>query len=209
MTPDKLNKYRKGNFELKSKHIYAKKKLENIRDYILLSHNLVGGNYDKSTFKNNTDIIADLINDNVNITNTTSFELIKNKITEFIDKNQNILLDSSNNILTNLITADTTLTDTFNKYKSNNNGIMDNVKDKDKVIIMLNNIQKNLFNLQAKIIFSSLKKIKEVDITELVTVINEKITAMNNYIVEQEKAYHNQDNDKGECDGAGEGKSVV
>jgi hypothetical protein len=174
MTPDKLNKYRKGNFELKSKHIYAKKKLENIRDYILLSHNLVGGgnvliDYDNAT----KDIEAKINNDGKLI---TDFGPIENTIkTHLKDHMQNENVQK-------LIFADKELTNTFSIfYDAKSNSTINDTFKKNLI-----NIQKNLFKLQVKIIFSNLKKIKGVDINPILDVINNKIEMMNKYIENQD-----------------------
>ena len=177
MTPDKLIKYRKGNFELKSKHIYAKQKLENIRDNILLSSNLVGGA--KSAVIIDYDVITKTIEDEItkdaNI--ITTFEPIKKKIFEHLNTSQ-----QSNPIVISLINADNELTKIFNEFHDlkSNNTINDIFKKN------LIKIQKNLFKLQVKIIFSNLKKIEGVNINQLLVVINKKIEMMNNYIENQD-----------------------
>jgi len=190
MTPDKLNKYRKGNFELKSKHIYAKKKLENIRDYILLSHNLVGG----SIFVDATTKINEVIDqiDKVEVTTDVNFKDIKEIILNTMNSNKkNLLINNEDEaVFKELIEADENLTNTFNSYRNINDNNYDGIDDAGAIQNLLINIQKNLFKLQAKIIFSSLKKIKKANVTNLFELINKKIEAMNNYINKQEDIYN-------------------
>jgi hypothetical protein len=181
MTPDKLNKYRKGNFELKSKHIYAKKKLENIRDYILLSHNLVGGtNSVLIDYGNATKEIENQIDNNDAIIN--NFTPIENTIKQYLGTHMN------DKYVTQLINADKELTNIFYNFHNLRSDSEINKKFKTNLI----NIQKNLFKLQVKIIFSNLKKIEGEDINPLLEIINKKIETMNNYIENQDELNNEQ-----------------
>jgi hypothetical protein len=97
------------------------------------------------------------------------------------------LIKVNSKIFNQLMNADRELINEFRVWSeidSNKNGLNITPTLKSELI----KIQKNLFNLQVKIIFSKLKKVsKDVDITPLLSVINKKIFAMNNYMEEQEK----------------------
>jgi hypothetical protein len=204
MTSDKLNKYKKGNFELKSKHIYAKKKLENIRDYILLSHNLVGGavpdqitemiiNPKKNDYDDDDEINIDHKSDKSD--KVKYFQNLQEKIkTEMkTEKNVKLLIKSDNVQFKNIMEADEDIVKVFDDFINLSN--MGNEK-KGEVGKLLFNIQKSLFNLQAKIIFSSLKKVDDIDVKPLLNVIEQKINAMNDYIDKQEKLFNETTNDE-------------
>jgi len=209
MTPDKLIKYRKGNFELKSKHIYAKQKLENIRDNILLSSNLVGGNLFKSaTQKIDNKIEEEFIKKDRNT--DIVFDDIAKLIIETMETNKNNLLinNDEEKVFKDLIKADTELTNVFNDYRNIDNQKYDNIDEADIIQKLLINIQKNLFKLQAKIIFSSLKKIKKANVTNLFTQINNKIELMNNYINKQEEKY-NEKQDTSDAKATPEAKAIL
>ena len=184
MTPDKLIKYRKGNFELKSKHIYAKQKLENIRDNILLSSNLVGGAPASAPIPINYDDAAKEINEIIDKDSDKliqSFEPIEKKFNYYF---KDYMYDDH---VKSLIKADKELTNTFSDFYKKKNFLVNN-KFKDNLI----KIQKSLFKLQVKIIFSSLKKIDGIDINPILDVINTKIEMMNNYIEKQDSMINDE-----------------
>ncbi len=217
MTPEKLDKYRNGNFKLKNKHIFAKKNLIKIRNYLLATHTLVGGSVDSIvTTINNMDIISgfDLNKENkykikndydddytyetfnkskkYEYEDSSEFKSLHDEITTLMDveNNKSMLINKNDQAFKDLIQADRELLDVFNTYKelkTNDNyaGLADPEGTKNQIL----DIQKNLFKLQVKIIFSKLRAIKKSNIIPLLSIINNKIVKMNSYIDAQEQKY--------------------
>jgi hypothetical protein len=182
MTPEKLYKYK--NFKLKSKHIYAKKKLENIMNNILLNK-LYGGAVPVEII-NTIDTFYDEEIKEMTGKDATEFnpEIMKvtNAFTEQLKTFVSILPsdnDETIQLITSLIDADSILNEEFKNIMKNNQIVDGNTE-------ILLKIQKSLFNLQAKIIFSSLTKIDKVNITPLLEAFHTKFEAMNAYIQAQE-----------------------
>ena len=182
MRPEKLNKYRNGNFELKSKHIFAQKNLENIRNYLLSTHNLLGGS-------NVPQSVKDDISNHNELYEKSDFDALENQIKSGMAGLPELLVKSDDPIFNDLMNADKQLIDEFNKYRDLASQNYDGLERKEEVKKELLKIQKSLFNLQVKIIFSKLRKIKNADITPLLNVINIKIETMNKYIEEQERKF--------------------
>lgn len=199
MREEKLNKYRQGKFILKEKHIFAKNNLEIIRNHLLSKYNLVGGservqNKDSSVPKkvwekiNSYSDFAE-VNEFVERDGTPNNDTIEDLITKGMGEVGELLVKNDDPVFKDLMVADKNLVEEFSKYKDLASENYTGLKDKDKVKAELLKIQKSLFNLQVKIIFSKLRSIKNVDITPLLSVINKKIEAMNNYIEEQERLF--------------------
>jgi len=182
MRPEKLNKYRNGNFELNSKHIFAQKNLENIRNYLLTTHNLFGGS-------NVPQPVKDDISNHNELYEKSDFEALENQIKSGMAGLPELLVKSDDPVFNELMNADKQLIDEFNKYRDLASQNYDGLEKKEEVKKELLKIQKSLFNLQVKIIFSKLRKIKNADITPLLNVINLKIETMNKYIEEQERKF--------------------
>jgi hypothetical protein len=185
MTPEKLYKYK--NFKLKSKHIYAKKKLENIMNNILLNKLYGGAVPDEIIDKIDTFFTEEM--NEMKGHNGTSFDPNINTVTiAFTEQLKDFvsILPSDNEetkkLLKSLIDADSTLNDEFKNIMKNNQIVDGNTE-------ILLKIQKSLFNLQAKIIFSSLTKIDKVDISPLLKAFHTKFEAMNDYIQAQEDEF--------------------
>jgi paraquat-inducible protein B len=182
MRPEKLNKYRNGNFELNSKHIFAQKNLENIRNYLLISNNLLGGS-------NVPQPVKDDISNHNELYEKSDFEALENQIKTGMAGLPELLVKQDDPVFNELMNADKQLIDEFNKYRDLASQNYDGLEKKEEVKKELLKIQKSLFNLQVKIIFSKLRKIKNADITPLLNVINVKIETMNKYIEEQERKF--------------------
>jgi hypothetical protein len=182
MRPEKLNKYRNGNFELNSKHIFAQKNLENIRNYLLIYNNLLGGS-------NVPQPVKDDISNHNELYEKSEFEALENQIKTGMAGLPELLVKQDDPVFNELMNADKQLIDEFNKYRDLASQNYDGLEKKEEVKKELLKIQKSLFNLQVKIIFSKLRKIKNADITPLLNVINVKIETMNKYIEEQERKF--------------------
>lgn len=182
MRPEKLDKYRNGNFELNSKHIFAQKNLENIRNYLLTTHNLFGGS-------NVPQPVKDDILNHSELYEKSDFEALENQIKTGMAGLPELLVKQDDPVFNELMNADKQLIEEFNKYRDLASQNYDGLEKKEEVKKELLKIQKSLFNLQVKIIFSKLRKIKNADITPLLNVINVKIETMNKYIEEQERKF--------------------
>jgi len=182
MRPEKLDKYRNGNFELNSKHIFAQKNLENIRNYLLTTHNLFGGS-------NVPQPVKDDIFNHSELYEKSDFEALENQIKTGMAGLPELLVKQDDPVFNELMNADKQLIEEFNKYRDLASQNYDGLEKKEEVKKELLKIQKSLFNLQVKIIFSKLRKIKNADITPLLNVINVKIETMNKYIEEQERKF--------------------
>jgi len=179
MKIEKIEKYRKGNFVFTYKHLYAQKKLKHIRKLITSKFNLVGGGREP--------VVAQLSKIEGFIKDDTVEEIIKNITNKM--KDEDLLVESDQLVFKELMDADKALVKEFENYESLDSQNYDGLENPNKVREELLNIQKSLFNLQVKIIFSKLKKITKVDITPLLGVINNKINKMNNYIEKQEEIF--------------------
>lgn len=179
MKIEKLEKYRKGNFVFTYKHLYAQKKLKHIRKLITSKFNLVGGGREP--------VVDQLSKIEGFIKEPTVEGIIKN-ITNNM-KDEGLLVESDQQVFKELMDADKALVKEFDFYESLGSENYNGLEKPEKVKEELLNIQKSLFNLQVKIIFSKLKKITKVDITPLLGVINNKINKMNNYIEKQEEIF--------------------
>ena len=188
MTPEKLYKYK--NFKLKSKHIYAKKKLENIMNNILLNKLYGGAVPDTITTQINKFFNEEMIEEKNGIFDT-NIDGVTDAFIQQLNHFDSILPDNdeSKHLLTTLISADTTLNNEFKQIKK----IMKNGNIVDDNTGILLKIQKSLFNLQAKIIFSSLTKIDKVNIQPLLEAFYDKFEAMNAYIQAQEDEFKKSD----------------
>lgn len=181
MRPEKLEKYRNGNFELKSKHIFAQQNLKNIRNYMINTYDLIGGSgapqavIDKLGFNEMLD--------------GPQFDDLQTIIKTGMAQLPELLVKSEDKVFEELMDADKQLIEEFYKYKDLASQNYEGLDKKEQVKSELLKIQKSLFNLQVKIIFSKLRKIKHADITPLLGIINKKIEAMNNYIQEQENKF--------------------
>ncbi len=192
-----IDKYKNGQFKLKSKHLFAKTHLENIKNYILTSNNLLGG----------SNFTQDSVNQKLNswgneFMTTDEFNEIRNLFIQAMRNTPNLIIKETIEVFSSLMYADQELVNTFNKYVDfATNEKYQGIQNRDEIKKQLLNIQKNLFKLQAKIIFNKLRYIKEVetkevikevikesniDIKPLFDAIGQKIEAMNNYINEQE-----------------------
>jgi len=181
MKIEKLEKYRKGNFVLKHEHLTAQRKLIHIRNLITRRFNLVGGDRETVVEKLNLIKKDEFMNDNTVADIITD---IKNNM-----QNEGLLVNSDQQVFEDLMNADKDLVTEFKNYESLDSQNYNGLENPEKVKEELLNIQKSLFNLQVKIIFSKLKKITKVDITPLLSVINNKINRMNNYIEKQEEIF--------------------
>jgi hypothetical protein len=184
MNQEKLNKYRNGNFVLQNKHIYAKNRIKQIIKYISNKYNLTGG----AKFTT-VDAIKNNINSKTDFYSTEEFGDIQTSIANEMEKIPLLLVNNKDSVFTDLMNADKELVTEFKKFVDINNANFDGLANKEETKKQLLDMQKSLFNLQVKIIFSKLRKIKHVDITPLLKVINNKILKMNNYIEKQEKIY--------------------
>lgn len=181
MKIEKLEKYRKGNFVLKHEHLTAQRKLIHIRNLITRRFNLVGGDRKPVVEKLN------LINNDEFMNDNTVADIITNITSNMQD--EGLLVDADQKVFEELMAADRALVTEFKNYESLDSQNYNGLENPEKVKEELLNIQKSLFNLQVKIIFSKLKKITKVDITSLLSVINNKINKMNNYIEKQEEIF--------------------
>jgi hypothetical protein len=181
MKIEKLEKYRKGNFVLKHEHLTAQRKLIHIRNLITRRFNLVGGDRKPVVEKLNLINKDEFMNDN------TVADIITNITSNMQD--EGLLVDADQQVFQELMAADRALVTEFKNYESLDSQNYNGLENPEKVREELLNIQKSLFNLQVKIIFSKLKKITKVDITPLLSVINNKINRMNNYIKIQEEIF--------------------
>jgi len=184
MNQEKLNKYRNGNFVLQNKHIYAKNRIKQIIKYISNKYNLTGG----AKFTT-VDAIKNNINSKTDFYSTEEFGDIQTSIANEMEKIPLLLVNNKDSVFTDLMKADEELVTEFKKFVDINNANFDGLAKKEETKKQLLDMQKSLFNLQVKIIFSKLRKIKHVDITPLLNVINNKILKMNNYIKKQEEIY--------------------
>jgi small subunit ribosomal protein S19 len=212
MKINKLEKYMLGNFELKDKHIYAFNKLRKIRVNLL---NQLGGkqielNSKMELFNNNRSKIDTNSLENEFKTNDKIKDLIekiKNEAT-----NAGVIFNETE--FDDLMEIDKTMLKYFNEFQSITSSpdfinldtgaafkyeIKDGkyviTRDKDgnpiregenNLMTELLKIQKSMFDLQVKLIFSKLVKIKTecegaspVNVTKLFTVIRQKVEAMN------------------------------
>lgn len=181
MKIEKLEKYRKGNFVLKHEHLTAQRKLIHIRNLITRRFNLVGGDRKPVVEKLNLINKDEFMNDN------TVADIITNITSNMQD--EGLLVEADQQVFKELMAADQALVTEFKNYESLDSQNYNGLENPEKVKEELLNIQKSLFNLQVKIIFSKLKKITKVDITPLLSVINNKINRMNNYIEKQEEIF--------------------
>lgn len=179
MKIEKLEKYRKGNFVLKFEHLAAQRKLIHIRKLITRKFNLVGGGREP---------VVDKLSKIEGFIDETSIDDIITKITSNM-QDEGLLVDADQQVFKELMAADRALVTEFKNYESLDSQNYNGLENPEKVKEELLNIQKSLFNLQVKIIFSKLKKITKVDITPLLSVINNKINRMNNYIEKQEEIF--------------------
>lgn len=187
MNINKLDKYRLGNFELTEQHIYAKKKLTQIFNHILKKNQIGGANV--NDFRN--EIISELESKEMKqLLESNDLEEIIEKMKTSFSKNQsneNAIKDL-NKEFQDLIKADEELISTFKQatdiYTS------DLVVNKEGVKNILIKILKGLFDLQVKIIFTKLTKIKKIDVLPIFKVLDTKIEKMNGYI---NKLYTNFD----------------
>lgn len=181
MNFEKLNKYRNGNFKLNKKHIFAQKNLENIRNYLLTTNNLLGGTAPEP--------VKNTINSMDNFMDENQFRTLEEQIKTGMANLPELLVKSEDPVFSDLMKADSDLIKEFHKYQDIANKDYEGLDKKEQVRAELLKIQKSLFNLQVKIIFSKLRKIKHVDITPLLTIINTKIESMNKYIDRQESVF--------------------
>jgi len=141
--------------------------------------------------------INDNIKDNFNTFNSNNpysnkeiddlINLINTKYDEYVNSDQYITISKSGDTdklldIANMMDADKNLNEAFfNIYKH----ITDNehlYKNAEEVKNLLIDIQKNLFNLQVKIIFNFMKKLDGVDLKPLLDAMNKKIKYMTNFI---------------------------
>ena len=223
MKNKKYDKYILKDFVLTEKHIYARNKLTQIYNNILkkIKKNQFGGmemeepdyNYNNNVNGNVAesddkidDALADLKDMTQTITNFNNNDIdtflgsFKTKIYEYFNKvfnydNTWFNLQLSNNI-DELLDADEKLTNEFKEFFkeiNNNNAYKKNENLKSYLI----SIYQGLFNLQTKIIFNKLKILKkDIDITPLFKVLNEKIQYMNNYMDDLNTVYEENTTNK-------------
>lgn len=197
MNEYKLNKYRKGNFILKDKHIYAKNELEKIRDSLLNKYTLYGGSItsqpvsirlstqdDMNTYINNLDDFLDL----------TTLETIIKTIKDFFnsDQGKQLLINSDQNEeFKSLIESNSELIKEFEKYRDINNAEYIGLEDPIGVKTKLLKIQKNLVILVIKVLLSKLRKIKKSNMIPLFEGIEKQILYINKFINAQEEILNN------------------
>jgi len=206
MKNEKLLKYSSGNVVITKKNIIAFEKLKQIKNYLIIKHfkqqgGTNGTNQENKNIKlssNYHDSKLQFFNEernkvkkNIDNLNFNNLETNKSMVEEIIkqiqsDAETKIKIDPQN--LTELINADKALADSFTdfiKIQEQNQLTID-----DNVLNTLLEIQKGLFQLQVKIIYNKLEKIKVThtssDMSPLFTYINNKIKAMNNYMEKQE-----------------------
>jgi hypothetical protein len=203
MKIDKLNKYKLGNFEIKPKHIYAKEKLTQIYNNILkqLKKNQHGG-YDENELYNDNEA-RNKIQNKINDTYTTNFDFNDENTTEKLTGIINLIKQEHlkkeadpkqikiiNEDFEELIRADEELVSIFDTSKE----ILESdlIDDRNGLKNQLMNIQKGLFELQVKILFNKLKKIKKVNVTPIFEILNNKISSMNKYMNNLYEGYDEQ-----------------
>jgi hypothetical protein len=97
-----------------------------------------------------------------------------------------LLINEKDPAFTALIEADNKLVEEFGKFQDLSSEAYTGLAKGAEVKKELLKIQKSLFNLQVKIIFSQLRKIKTADITPILAAVTKKVEAMNSYIERQE-----------------------
>jgi hypothetical protein len=193
-----FNKYKLGNFVLKSKHIYAKEKLILIYNNILKElKKQYGGSIQDQI---NVDEIINKLN--TYIDNNFSKEQILNK-----DRQREVLINGLvdqiktyfetytasglyltnyklRSIIDNMMEIDKELNtffeNTINLINNNHSYFYDNERVKNILV----KIQKELFKFQVKLIFSKIKKADRYkdNIIELLDNLRKKISIMNSYL---------------------------
>ena len=115
---------------------------------------------------------------------------------EMASMKDDMLVNSDAAVFKDLMRVDEEIVNIFTEYQDlSKSKQYIGLKNPEEVKKNLLNIQKSLFNLQVKIIFSKLRKIKKSDINPLLNIINKKIEAMNSYIEEQENEFDKDDED--------------
>jgi hypothetical protein len=215
MTQEKLNKYKKGNFKLTSKHVYAYNRLKKIRKHLLKKVNLSqhgGANIEQNRqnvykltdnlktefFDSNN--VEDLINNIKKEAKAAGVMYDENQFEELMNVDKEMLnffkefVDLANSeAFKQLDKGKAYKLDKNSKIErdTDNNPVREGDRDLRQELLR---IQKGMFDLQVKIIFNKLENIKAdcedaspVNVTKLFTVIANKIDAMNKYMDTQQK----------------------
>ena len=192
----KLEKYKKGNFKLKEKHIYAQTKIKKIINHIL-NKNLIGGSNDITNIRRRiTDTVTTTLVDKSSLT-MADIEKYNAAIFKEYKTISRDLTDMERESLTQLIDADKALIGEFNKYQNLQSENYDNFDKPEEMRYTLLKMQKSLFDLQIKILFKKANKINQkVNITPLLKVITDKIEAMNKHIESEEISIIPNDTDE-------------
>ena len=186
MKIEKFNKYMKGNFELKDKHIYAYNKLKKINNKLLTKYLIIkqGGSENSSvpasndnkpaaSNNNNKQIISIDFNNKKKKTLASDIEkLLEENKNDFSNEKINDILGFFNNkeipnyeelqsAFNELMTADKNISIEFNNFKQflEGNKQFATTDEHQTIITNLLKIQKSMFDLQIKIIFNKLTKI--------------------------------------------------
>lgn len=205
MKISKLNKYKKGDFELKPKHIYAKNKLSLIANKIIKKLNLLelkGGSEDHKKIRGE---LSNILNDGLNTikpddiidsnSNTISdtLTLLTQRMKSLVNNTDFKMNNIERGIFDDIIRADTELVGIFNILTELLGKSPNSFEPEEQALLKkhLFNIQKGLFNLQIKIIFRKIQKIDKVKFSPILEIIDKKITLMNDFI---DKAYDDDAN---------------
>uniref|UniRef100_A0A6C0D933 Uncharacterized protein n=1 Tax=viral metagenome TaxID=1070528 RepID=A0A6C0D933_9ZZZZ len=207
MKLERLEKYKRGNFVLTDKHIYIQNKLVKIRDHIIKRKlfGLTGGadttiksakqgakDYLEEKFDNYNVMDEKQINDEKIFDNYNELE---QTLKQQMQKSGQLLIKDGDDALKDLLKADEELINEFKKFNELAGSSYEGIPNAIGVKRELLKIQKSLFNLQVKLIFSQLRKVKSVDVAPLFATISKKIEAMNEFIEAQEKALEAPEND--------------
>ena len=195
MLSKKFEKYRLGNFVLTDKHKFAMERLRIIRNNLLnkyyrqLNQQLIqdystlqiGGTKEVSNEDIRTVRTALMNSNNIPDSLVKSDDKINTLFTNIKSQLVNLGKEKEANILDGLKNADKELNTSFGSFADQ----MEQV-DKDSPIRgQLVELQKAFYQLQLKIIFSEIKKIKSVDVNPLIMAITNKVNAMNKFIDQQ------------------------
>jgi len=189
----KLEKYKKGNFKLKEKHIYAQTKIKKIINHIL-NKKLIGGTYDDTL--RSREAVATTVTINEDIMDDMNKETMLNKdninkyneaiINEYTKIKQQLSTDEKKS-LKQLIQADKDLVEEFKKYNTISGENYNDFAEPEEMKESLLKMQKSLFDLQIKILFRKANKLAhKPNIKPLLDIITAKIDAMNKHIETQE-----------------------